>query len=391
MTLHRLNSKARSIAISPNGCNARMSFLLVLMNRQKIIRTCLHIVATTVVIGVQGCTSEKTITGMGTSYKQANQAAIDAVSIETNQVKRVRRIAAIVAYINNPDQKITANIDRGQLVGSFANFVCTGSGDIETTRAGLKYTADYAAAIQAITKAPNDSISGYIAALENLKGQDKVLAVPKIQKNPFNQCREEVVADLPPVGFNAVTGQEEAVGEAIAAYTAIQTLISAVKTLAKESLKVVTEAQQRQVLKSFIEKNQSAYTQVLTEDLSSNELAQAFERRRKTTIALPYYSFIEMLRLSTATDKSKIILAAAEVDKQLTEYDAIRTQPKPAAVAEVFKTINQQLQDYANNKVSFSDLVEFLSETADEVAQLTKDYDAVLKGISSVDKAIGGK
>ena len=69
------------------------------------------------------CVSKKTLAELGTRYEKANQAAVDAVSVESKQVKRVRRVAAVIAYINNPSLQITENINAKQIDGSFINFV----------------------------------------------------------------------------------------------------------------------------------------------------------------------------------------------------------------------------------------------------------------------------
>jgi hypothetical protein len=299
-------------------------------------------------------------------------------------VKRVRRVAAVIAYINNPSLPITDNINAKQINESFVNFVCTGADDFEITSAGLSFTSEYAKMVKAITTVPEDSIGGYINALSGLKGRDKALALPEIKKNQFEECRKEVAKDIPPTGATAVTGARRAVAEAIAAVGAIEALINSLQKLVKTGLKMATEAEQRLALKSFIIENQENYQRVLIEDLSSDELMNAFALRRQIAVAAPYYAFEDMMKLSTAKDRREIIKRAMEIDQSLAEYDAIRIMRPPAAVAGQFKEINQKLQDFANGKVSRDDIIQFLSETASELENAKKDYDDVAKKYQSL-------
>jgi V8-like Glu-specific endopeptidase len=153
-------------------------------------------------------------------------------------VKRVRRVAAFIAYINEPSLTMVDNINSGQVTGSFINFVCAGAADFEITSAGLKFTAEYAKTIKAITTVPEDSIGGYVNALSSLKGKDKALALPQVQKNQFEVCRTEVQKDVPPRGITAVTGRQESPAAAIAAVQSIQALIESLQKLVKTGLSV---------------------------------------------------------------------------------------------------------------------------------------------------------
>jgi hypothetical protein len=329
------------------------------------------------VLVLTSCASKKTLADLGTRYEKANQAAVDAVSVESKQVKRVRRIGAVIAYINNPNLSIVDNINAGEINRSFINFVCTGEDDFAITSAGLRFTSDYAKTVKAITKAPEDSIGGYIDALSGLKGKDKPLALPEIKKSQFAECRKEVEKDLPPTGYTAATARREAVAEAIAAVEAVQALITSIQKLVKWGLKEVTEAEQIAALKSFIKENQENYQRVLTKDLSSDELKNAFERRRKIAVAAPYYAFEDMMKLSTTKDRREIIKRAMEIDQDLAEYDAIRILQPPVAVVGQFKEINQRLQSFVDGKTSLAEIIQFLSETASELEDAKKNYDDV--------------
>lgn len=340
------------------------------------------------VLLLANCVSKKTLADLGTRYEKANQAAVDTVSVESKQVKRVRRVAAVIAYINNPSLSIIDNINAKQINGSFINFVCTGADDFEITSAGLRFTSEYAKTVKAITTAPEDSIGGYIDALSGLKGKGKALALPEIKKNRFEECRREVDKDIPPTGVTAVTARREAVAEAVAAVGAIQALIDSVQKLIKAGFKMATEAQQRVVLKKFIIENQTNYQRVLTEDLSSDELKNAFAQRRQVAVAAPYYAFEDMMKLSTTTDRREIIKRAMEINQDLAEYDAIRILQPPAAVVGQFKEINQKLQDFVDGKVSRDDIIQFLSETASALEEAKKDYDDVAKNFQSLLNAL---
>jgi hypothetical protein len=100
------------------------------------------------VLFLPNCVSKKTLTELGTKYEEANQAAVDAVSIESKQVKRVRRVAAIIKYINEPCLPASKNISKKEPKESFINFVCTGEDDFEITSAGLSFTSDYAKTVK---------------------------------------------------------------------------------------------------------------------------------------------------------------------------------------------------------------------------------------------------
>jgi hypothetical protein len=350
-----------------------------------ILNRNIAVVSLILVLLLPNCTSKKTLGDLGAKYEKANQAAVDAVLVESNQVKRVRRVAAVIAYINNPSLPITENINAKQINESFMNFVCTGADDFEITSAGLSFTSQYAKTVNAITTAPEDSIGGYINALSGLKGKDKPLALPEIKQNQFDECRREVEKYIPPKGVNAVPPvRRVAVVEAIAAVKAIGALIDSLQELVKTGLKMATEAEQRVVLQKFITKNKTKYEQVVKEDLSSNELMNAFERRRQVAVAAPYYAFEDMMKLSTATDRRKIIKRAVEIDQDLAEYDAIRILQKPAAVAGQFNEINQRLQEFADGKVSLGDIIQFLSETASELENAKKNYNDVAKNYQSL-------
>src|SRR5690242_5149391 len=84
-----------------------------------------------VVMCIAGCPSQKTTTSLGSAYEKANQGAIDLVAVESKQIKRVRRLAAIVAYINNPSLDVAQNLNAKQIPRSFVNFVCTGTDDFD--------------------------------------------------------------------------------------------------------------------------------------------------------------------------------------------------------------------------------------------------------------------
>lgn len=332
-----------------------------------------------------GCTSQKTITTLGSNYTKANQSAVDAVSAEAKEGKRIRRLAAVIAYINNPNLTIAENINATQLPGSFANFVCTGADDFETISAGLQYTTQYARTINVITTAPEDSISGYVNALSRLRAKNKPLALPDIKKQQFEACRVEVSKDIPPVGITAVTARKEAIlVGAIASIEAVQALITSLDKLVKAGLKVATEAEQKAALKAFIHDNEKDYTAVLNEDLKTDEVLDAFGRRRQTAVAAPYYAFQEMMKLSTTTDRREIMRRAVQIHTDLEEYDAIRIQQPPASVTAQFKEMNQQLQDYANGKQSIGDTVQFLSELASELTDGKNAYDDVAKKLGGL-------
>lgn len=330
------------------------------------------------------CVSKKTLADLGAKYEKANQAAVDAVSVETKQVKRVRRVAAVVAYIEEPSLSALSNINAKEIDESFKNFVCTGEDDFETTSAGLSFTSQYAKTVKAITAAPDDSIGGYIKALSGLKGRDAPLALPEIKKNRFDKCLNDIKDDIPPKGANAVTARKVTGLEVIAAVKAIKALIDSVQILVKDGLKMATEAQQRVTLKSFIAQNQENYQRVLNEDLSSNELKNAFDLRRQIAVAAPYYAFEDMMKLSTTTHRREIIKRAVEIDQDLAEYDAIRMLKKPADLVGQFTEINQKLQDFANGDLSRDDIIGFLSETASELENAKKDYDDVVKKYQSL-------
>ncbi|GAB7549939.1 hypothetical protein [Cupriavidus sp. 8B] len=333
----------------------------------------------------------KATSSLGGDYQKANQAAVDSVASEAKEVKRVRRIGAVVAYINNPTLPITDNINAEKKPGSFINFVCAGADDFEITMAGLSYTTDYAKTVKSITDSPEDSISGYIAALSELKGKGKPLSPPEVKKNQFESCRQSVEGDLPPKGITAVTARKESIAVAIAAVTALQALLETLNKLAKDGLKMATEAEQKATLKEFIKNNREAYSRVLSEDLSSDELAHAFERRRQIAIAIPYYEFIDMMRLSSVIDRVAILRYAERINQDLSEYDALRNQNPPAQLVTQFKVINEKLDDYANGKISIADLRQFLAEIASELQEAKKDYDAVSKAIPTATAAAGIK
>jgi hypothetical protein len=332
--------------------------------------------------------SQKTIADLGAKYEKANQSAVDAVSVESKQVKRVRRIGAVIAYINNPSLSPVENLNAGEMKESFKNFVCTGEVDFQITSAGLKFTSDYAKTVKAITTLPDDSIYGYVRALSELKGKKGPLALPEIKKNQFSECLKEVEKDLPPTGYTAVTARREAVAEAIAAVEAVQALITSIQKLVKMGLKRLNEAEQIAVLKSFIEENKDNYQRVLTEDLSSDELKNAFERRRKIAVAAPYYAFEDMMKLSTTKDRREMIKRAVEIDQDLAEYDAIRIQRAPVAVAGQFEEINKNLKSFVEGKTSLAEIIQFLSETASELEDAKKNYDDVATKYQSLLDAI---
>jgi hypothetical protein len=337
------------------------------------------------------CTSQKTIASLGVEYEKANKAAADAVALESGQVKRVRRLGAVIAYINNPSLTIVENLNASQVPGSFINFVCTGADDFEITSAGLRFTGDYAKSIKAITTVPEDSISGYIGALAELKGKNKVLALPDIQKNQFEQCRQQVANDVPPRGVTAVTARQENPAAAIAAIQAGQALIESLQKLIKAGLKLATQAAQRAVLVKFIAENRENYKRVLQEDLNSTELSRAFDRRRQVTVAVPFYAFEAMMKLSPTTERAEIVKRAIVIDEDLREYDAIRTQRQPGAIVDHFASINRKLEDYAEGRISLGELTAFLSETAQELADAKKGYDDVAKKFGDLTGAFGSK
>jgi hypothetical protein len=193
-----------------------------------------------------------------------------------------------------------------------------------------------------------------------------------------------VKKDVPPEGFNAVPERRVAVLETIAAVTALQELIKSVHDLVKEGFKIATEAKQRVTLKEFIERNKANYNKVIGEDLSSSELTNAFELRRKIAVAAPYYAFEDMMKLSTTTDRREIIKRGMEINQDLAEYDAIRILKPPAAVAGQFKEINEKLQNFVDGKTSLAEIIQFLSETASELENVKKNYDDVAKKYQSL-------
>jgi hypothetical protein len=291
-------------------------------------------------------------------------------------------MASVAYYITAGTQSnLNNNIDKANVLVSFANFVCTGADALDKTNAGLALMNAYANTVQAITKTPNDSISGYLEAMKALRGrEDSPLTLPPINSDQFSQCRENVVSDLKfPLGYPAVLGQGEAVG-ALALVDTVQKLVGSIQTLIKDGLKIATEAEQKRVLQSFIKMNKDNFDLVLKQDLSSDELAKALEKRRRTALAIPYLYFQDMLKLSLLDNKRELLLRASEVDAALAEYDSLRMQPAPSNVAKAFKGINERLDAYANNQISTLDFVQFLAEISKELGQVKTDYDAIISG-----------
>ncbi|MFM0272577.1 hypothetical protein PQQ59_18450 [Paraburkholderia aspalathi] len=314
----------------------------------------------------------KTTTSLGVDYKKANQAAVDAVAAEEKQSKRVRRIGAVVAYIDNPNLDVNVNINKKDIDGSFINFVCTGADDFEVSSAGLRYTSDYANIVNSITATPDNSISGYLKALNGLKGEGKVLAMPAVSTNQFQSCRIDVSSYVPPKGFTAATAKQES---PVLLIEAVIKAIETLNTIVDDGLKMATEAEQKRVLEVFINKNRENYSDVLSLQLSSDELEKAFARRKAMAIALPYYEFVDMMNQSPTGSRSTLLRQALQVHEDLSEYDQIRLAKSPAKIADQFSVINKRLDDYAQGKMTLSDLKAFLSETAAELQQTQKDYD----------------
>ncbi|MFJ1258760.1 hypothetical protein [Cupriavidus sp. CuC1] len=339
-----------------------------------------------VIASLPGCISSGGLAKMGTEYEAANKAAVDTVTTEANEVKRVRRIGAALAYINNPTLRANENLNNKEVPASFANFVCTGSDDFDKTRSGLEFTSQYAKTVKAITEAPNDSIAGYVDALRNLKDKDAPLESVAIESDIYNTCRRNIQASLPIKGFTAATARPES---PLAALSAMTALIGAVQELLKQGLKVVTEEQQRGTLKQFIEKNRIIYGQVLTQDLSADELNKAFERRKSIALALPYFEFEDMMKLSTTTQRTEILTRAAKINADLAEYDAISTQKAPGLLTLQFSKINKKLDDYANGKISRDELIQYLSEVGGEIKSAKDAYDKVIQAGKGVSTAWG--
>lgn len=337
-----------------------------------------------ILTALTACASQKSITSIGDDYKKANTSAEDALSAEIKQARHVRRIAATVAYINDPQPNAADNLDPKHPVESLVNFVCTGVDDFDFSTAGLSFTSDYASGIAAITKAPDDSILGYWAALKDLKGDTKPLALPTVTTDEFKKCRDEVANDLPasgPIGVTAVSARPEALTVA-----AVIAAVEATRTLIKDIMADVVKAKQQERLKVFIDENRKNYKAVLDQDLNSAEFDKAIARHRAAALAAPYYNLVDMMALSRSTQRSQIIALASQIDQELSDYDQVRAAPKPKQLAAVFTTINNKLEDYAAGKISLADAQAFFSEASDQVSKLQKDYAAAKKAIQPLTK-----
>lgn len=337
-----------------------------------------------------GCLSQKSLTQLGTGYEQANKGAVDIVATESKEVKRVRRVAAAVAYVNAPSLSTDENINPNHISESFANFVCTGEDTFNKTNAGLKFTSEYAKTVKSITAAPEDSIGGYVKALSALRGKDKALEVPEPKSDQFQTCCKEVSNDIPPKGIPAVTVVERPpTPAAIAAIAAMQSMIGSLQEIVQLGLRLTTEAKQREVLKKFLRDNEAKYNEVQDKYLSSDELKNAFSQRRQTAVALPYYEFVDMMHLkSPDAHRTQIIQMATKIDKDLQEYDAIRVQPAPEKVVGKFKEINEKLKDYLDGNISLAETIQFLLETASELQDAKKEYDSVAKSLNALRDAL---
>uniref|UniRef100_UPI0031378893 hypothetical protein n=1 Tax=Ferrovibrio terrae TaxID=2594003 RepID=UPI0031378893 len=153
---------------------------------------------------------------LGEDFAKANKAASEIFQAQIADANRVRRLSEVAYYTGMRTaahrQKIDINAENAD--DNFANFVCAGVGEGNKTAAALRYTADYAKALEAITKQPGDSFSGYAKALKKLRKDAPVIEPIKLEDDAFDACVRSVVIQVTPL---PVASQNES---AVAAWQA---------------------------------------------------------------------------------------------------------------------------------------------------------------------------
>lgn len=347
-------------------------------------------------IALSGCAAQgggekKSIKEAADTFSKIVSSSADIVREEARAKVAIRRDEAIVFYLTRGDDP--TNITRGGEVRSFANYVCAGTGALQTQSAALDFASTYAKSVNALATPAGDTFAEQWARYLELRGPAPSLKEPEVGRSAsqrFSECTAEVSQLLPPKGVAATdVSDEAAVAGVLAAVEAAKELVTALKTLATRGLKAANEAQARDRVRNFVNANDERVAALLGTDLRPEVLRDAWQRRKARSLVRPYYSFAQMIgEAKPSVMPGAVLERSAVVHAQLQEFDALRSTSSPEKVILGIAQAQKALKDAVNSPDAQSSLDVFLSALLSDLDGLKKDYDDLAKKAEAASKAI---
>ena len=268
-------------------------------------------------------------------------------------------------------------------------------GDTRIFSAALSVTEAYGKMISDLSASPSDDLGKLWASIQKLQKPARPLALPEPNPAAYADCLKSLGTLVPPSGEKIEVPEKEAVTTAalFAAYDAVTKLVDALKKVAVRALKQVDEAARAQAIKDYVLANRATVETVIGHAdakgnvtqgiLNGDALAAALERRKKSSLVVPYYTFEKMMRLDRGKARIEILKLDGETQAALAEFDDLSQRKPPKDIVKAMREAQAQLVDLANGKMgagdawaaftAFATAAKALDDAVKDAAQKAKD------------------
>lgn len=178
----------------------------------------------------------------------------------------------------------------------------------------------------------------------------------------------------------------------IAAISAVITAYNAIKTFLKVSLSTLNSWDARRNFREYVNLNHENFSRVMTENLSTDQLEDAWTHREAVSLQIPFKTFRSIFtpssRLAREEDDQRIRDLGLRTNDQLAEFDALNVAPPPTDVRSALVMAEDKLYKYANNSdISLDDLISALSDITTQLSATQKAYEEADKAVVAVGPA----
>ena len=307
------------------------------------------------------------------------------VTAEINAKIAVRRDEIVMYYLLHP--RDATNLTSDGKPRSFANFVCAGRGSLGGQTAGLEYLKAYSDSASDIIKPGGDTLAEQWKKAKSLSAKPEKLTASTPAENPKSAVDGCVAQVVPTLSFEGVSATDFSNESPLAVIEGLAGLLKTLETVAKDTLKGSNELLARRRFSELVEQQHDDFRVRLANYIDPDKLDNAWTRRKARSLWRPYRAFSRMMDMDPATKRDEIVTAAADINKQLSDYDALSRTKRPSEVVAALAKAEQALHDVATNKnANPADILVLLDLLARDVDQIKKDYEEVGK---SADKVLG--
>lgn len=327
--------------------------------------------------------------------------ASDVFEAERKSRPRIRRIEAIEYYVQtryfNPTETATTpDFVVNDKVGSFARFVCAGSGSMLREHNATEYYKQYSKNIKDIIDPGSDSLMSQYDRFKKLNKQVEITRIPnQPPQNAVQNCAKEVnnlLANWKPVPTTDTYDENPAEAVSLAVEAAKKAYELAVLLAQKYN-----ENQAKEKFSEYVINSHENFSTVMEKYLPAGVLENSWNHRKAVSLQQPLITFkkifdVEKLEKGVSNreeNDNKIREIGLAASKQLDEFDSIKDLPSPAYVREKIIDSEDKLMKMAKNEdISIGEIISFLSSTADEFTQIKSKYDSLNDSISKLAKVL---